>query len=163
MCLTVSWGWAMACQPDGLPLVRVLSLPAVVLWSAWWLMTTLWRARQADTGSPCMCVCMREGFYMLHRGSLFGGFQCEGDPPSARLALLLQQKKRRRRRRGVWGDRGDWERTEREVRHRASGDTLSNPHTVTGPLQETGYPYLTSQSGLRHSQITTFWQSAVIK
>lgn len=30
----------------------------------------------------------------------------------------------------VWGDRGDWERTEREVRHRASGDTLSKTHTL---------------------------------
>ncbi len=74
-----------------------------------------------------VCVCMRKGFYMLRRGSLFGGFQCEGAPP-ARFALLLQKKKRRRRRRGVWGDTGDWERTERGVRHRSSGDTLSNTH-----------------------------------
>lgn len=147
----------MACQPDGLLLVRVLSLPVVVLWSAWWLMTALWRGGQGDIGSPCMCVCMSEGFYMLRRGSLsLEAFSAKRrSPPCSVFALLLQQKKkRRRRRRGVWGV-GGWLR-EREDREggQTQGITLSNTHTVTGPLQKTQIPYLTSPSaskGLFHS------------
>lgn len=104
VCLAVNWGWAMACQPDGLPLVRVLSLPAVVLWSAWWLMTTLWRARAGRHGIP-MYVCVyvwERAFTCCTGGPLFGGFQCEGVPPpppllllppTLLLLLLFQQKK----------------------------------------------------------------------
>ena len=40
------------------------------------------KSRAGGHGIPMsVCVCMREGFYMLSRGSLFGGFQCEGAPP----------------------------------------------------------------------------------
>ena len=72
----------MACQPDGLLLVRVLSLPAVVLWSAWWLMTTLWRAGQADTGSPCLCVYVWErAFTCWAGGPSLVAFSAREPPP----------------------------------------------------------------------------------
>lgn len=89
VCPAVSWRRAMGCQADGLPLVRVLSLPVAVLWSAWWLMTALWRLRQADSYPyVCVCVCMREGFYMQHRGHLFGGVQNTHPPPTRTRTLL---------------------------------------------------------------------------
>ena len=62
------------------------------------------KSRAGGHGIPMsVCVCMREGFYMLSRGSLFGGFQCEGPPPLG----LLSCCSRRRRRRGGGGGGGE--------------------------------------------------------
>lgn len=126
-CLHVSKGWAIACQPDGLLLVRVLSLPVVVLWSAWWLMTALQRPREADTGSPCMSVDVERVFTCCTGGP----FEWEGAPPPIFTPIhtlpfppWLVWRGGEGERKGVWGDMGGWKRTEREVRHGALTDTL---------------------------------------
>lgn len=128
VCLPVSWGWAMACQPDGLLLVRVLSLPAVVLWSAWWLMTTLWRARQADTGSPCLCVYVWErAFTCWAGGPSLVAFSTREPPPLG----LLSCCSRSRRRGGGGGEVSEEETGVIERGQRGRSDTVhQETHTL---------------------------------
>lgn len=89
-----------------------------------------------------VCVCMREGFYMLRRGSLFGGFQCEGAP----LLGLLSCCSRRRRGGGeeVSEETGVIERGQRGRSDTGHQETHSVTHTH---CDRTRIPYLTSQSG----------------
>lgn len=87
---------------------------------------------QAGRHGIPMYVCVyvwERAFTCWAGGPSLQGFRVR-EPPCSDCSPVAQQKKKRRRRIDVWGDRGDWERTEREVRHGTSGDTLSKPHTL---------------------------------